>query len=130
MFTAKDDDFKKVEETLLDDNQYDGGESFPKMAKLEGSLPIICLILNFFLCPVGTLIAAWKDADGCNKNLLHLGLGTLVFPFLYVVVVQVLAAALGAIAATIGMVLYFVYIALWCYNLFIAYKILQHNKKD
>ena len=129
MFTARDDDFKKVEETLLDE-QYDGGESFPKMAKLDGSLPLICLLLNFFLCPVGTLIAAWKDTDGCNKNLLHLGLGTLLFPFLWTIVANVLAATLGAAAVTIVQVLQIIYIALWCYNLFIAFKIFQHNKKE
>lgn len=126
MFTSKDDDFKKVDQALL---QYDGGESFPKMAKLDGSLPLICLLLNFFFCPVGTLIASWKDQDGCNKNLLHLGLGTLVFPFAYMIVLNLLATVLGSAAALVGMIFQILYLVTWCYNLFIAYKIMQHNKK-
>ena len=85
---------EEVEESAL--TQYDGGDDALEgadgccmpTANISPDMGTLVIVLNIFLAPIGTLLAAGLDKRGFNKKLLLWGLIYLL-PF---IIIQILAA--------------------------------------
>ena len=67
-------------------------------------MAVLCLVLNIFACPWGTIVAAIIDERGCNKDLTRIILMTFIgLPAMFILM-AILAAGAGTANETAGAV--------------------------
>ena len=131
MFQVQDDDFKKVDQGLLeggdDANKAEFETKVSKVADMSPTMAIVILVLNFCFCPLGTLVASCIDKKGCNKPLAVIGVVSIAI--VWGVNFLVRAVATASNLATMMNIFYVTQLVFWCYHLFIAFKNYQYNAK-
>lgn len=123
MFNSKDDDYQPlIEYEGGADGEFEG--KWLKVSDQEGSMPLICLVLNICCCPIGTLIAAATDKKGMNKQLLIYALATIVIIVCYNFVVLS-----SSMYGTVMMIFQILGLVNWCLHLFLMWNNFKYNQK-